>query len=107
MTTTPSPVEALKALLAINEEIVHNVSDRRHGWIGSWTVRPLVLAELTEADKGRTVIYRDFGRAEAGSLSSWNGNRVWARFSTGDTAEACNPADLVIAVQPLDGPVRP
>ena len=87
--------------------IVHNVIDRRYGWIGSWEAQPFTVADLTEADKGRTVIYRDHGRAEAGTLSSWNEQRVWARFSTGDTAAACDPADLLLAVRALDGDLRP
>lgn len=40
---------------------------------------------------------------EAGTLSSWNSDRVWARFHKGDTAEACDPADLLMAVRTLDG----
>lgn len=84
-------------------EIIHNVSDRRYGWIGSWEVEPLYISDLPEADKGRTVIYCDHGRAEAGTLSSWSGDRVWARYSTGDTAAAAAEANLFLAKRPLDG----
>lgn len=83
--------------------IVNNVRDRRFDWVGSWKAEPLDVSRLTEADVGRTVIYRDFGRAEAGTLSSWKGGSVWARFSQGDTADACDPADLLLAIGTLDG----
>lgn len=86
---------------------INNVSDRRHNWIGSWEAEPLDVAVLTEADKGRTVIYRaPHCRIEAGTLSSWNERTVWARFSTGDTAASCNPDDLVLGAKSLDGPHR-
>ena len=85
--------------------IIHNVTDRRQRqWIGSWEAEPLDVAALTPADVGRTVIYRDHGRAEAGTLTSWNAERVWARYSTGDTASASHPDNLCIATQALDGP---
>lgn len=86
-------------------ERILNVVDRRHGWIGEWDAEPLVYAELTPADVGRTVIYRDHGRAEAGTLSSFRDGRVWARYSRGDTAAACDARDLVFAVRPRDGDV--
>jgi hypothetical protein len=80
-----------------------NVIDRRHGWIGSWEVEdsPLVLIDLKPTDIGRTVIYRDHGRAEAGTLTSWNGLYVFARFHRGETAAACSPEDLTFAVRNL------
>lgn len=85
--------------------IIHNVSDRRQRqWIGSWEAEPLDVAALTLADVGRTVIYRDHGRAEAGTLTSWNSKMVWARYSTGDTAVASHPDNLCIAMRALDGP---
>ena len=83
---------------------VHNVTDRRYSWIGSWEVEPLDINALTEADIGRTVIYRDVGRAEAGTLSSFRKEPspiVWARFSTGSTAAGCRPEDLVFGVRTL------
>ena len=79
--------------------IVHNVNDRRHGWIGSWHTEPLDVSRLTEADIGRTVIYRDHGRAEAGTLTSWRGNLVFARYSTGDTAAGAQASDLVFGIE--------
>ncbi len=82
---------------------IHNVSDRRHGLlnnnlIGSWDTEPLVYESLTDADVGRTVIYRDHGRAEAGTLSSWTNGIVFARYSRGDTAAGADPNDLVFGV---------
>lgn len=82
-------------------EIVHNVSDRRNQWIGPWEVEPLAYDHLTEDDIGRTVIYRDFGRAEAGTLTSWKNGTVFARYSQGDTAAGANAADLVFGIRPL------
>lgn len=84
--------------------MVHNVNDRRRGWIGSWEVVPLVYNDLTAADAGRTVIYRDHGRAEAGTLSSWRNGIVFARYSRGDTAAGANPVTLCFGVRAIDGP---
>lgn len=84
-------------------EKVHNVDDRRRQWIGSWEVAPLVYDALRPEDVGRTVIYRDFGRAQAGTLASWRNGTVFARYSQGDTAAGANPADLVFGVRHLDG----
>lgn len=93
--------------------IVHNVIDRRRGWIGPWEVEEETIdtARLWAGDEGRTVIYQDScGRAEAGTLSSWvvgdggeNLGTVWARFSQGDTAAACCPDDLRFAVRDASG----
>ena len=83
-------------------EIVHNVRDGRRGWIGSWLTLPLDIAKLTEADIGRTVIYRDHGRAEAGTLTSWRDGIVFARYSRGDTSSGANASDLVFGVTRVD-----
>lgn len=83
-------------------EIVHNVDDRRHDWIGSWVVEPLDYDKLTTDDIGRTVIYRDHGRAEAGTLTSWRNGVVFARYSKGDTAAGANATDLCLAVRRVD-----
>jgi hypothetical protein len=82
-----------------------NVTDRRHSWIGEWDVEPLVYEQLTDADIGRTVIYRGYGPwgNEAGTLSSFRDGLVWARFSRGDTAAACQPDAVCFGVQPRDG----
>ena len=48
--------------------IVHNVRYRRNDYMGPWRTEPLDVSRLSEADIGRTVIYRDHGRAEAGTL---------------------------------------
>lgn len=82
--------------------VVHNVDDRRYGWIGSWNVEPLDVTKLTKADIGRTVIYRDHGRAEAGTLTSWRDGIVFARYSRGDTAAGANAYNLVFAVGRAD-----
>ena len=82
--------------------VVHNVSDRRHGWIGSWNIEPLDVSKLTENDIGRTVIYRDHGRAEAGTLTSWRKGIVFARYSSGDTAAGANASDLVFGIDRAD-----
>jgi len=84
-------------------EKVINVVDGRHGWQGAWETAPLHFDALTDADIGRTVIYRDFGRAEAGTLSSFRNGKVWARYSRGDTAAAANADDLCFGICPLDG----
>lgn len=83
--------------------VIHNVRDGRNGTIGSWEVEtePFVYRCLQDTDIGRTVIYRDHGRAEAGTLTSWRLGRVCARFSRGDTAAACDPRDLVFAIRSL------
>ena len=86
----------------MNEKQVHNVRDRRIGWTGSWEIEPLVYDQLSPDDVGRTVIYRDHGRAEAGTLTSWRNGTVFARYSQGDTAAGADPADLVLAVRPLN-----
>jgi hypothetical protein len=79
--------------------ILHNVRDGRSGNIGSWEIEPLDYAALREEDIGRTVIYQDHGRAEAGTLTSWRSGLVFARYSCGDTSAASHPADLHFAVQ--------
>lgn len=80
--------------------IVHNVTDKRNDYIGPWRTEPLDASQLSEADIGRTVIYRDHGRAEAGTLTSWRGNTVFARYSKGDTAAGAKAEDLVFGIEP-------
>jgi hypothetical protein len=70
---------------------VHNVCDRRHDWIGSCDVSPLLYDKLQPNDVGRTVIYQDRGRAEAGTLLSWRDGLVFVYYSKGDTAAATKP----------------
>lgn len=79
---------------------VHNVRDGRHGQIGSWEVEPLVYDELGPDHIGRTVIYRDHNRAEAGTITSWRDGIVFARYSQGDTAAGANPRNLSLATEP-------
>lgn len=84
--------------------IIHNVTDRRYNWVGAWEAEPLCVEALTQADVGRTVIYRGEGMAaEAGTLTSWRDGMVWARFHRGVTAAACDPARLWLATKPMDG----
>lgn len=83
-------------------EIVYNVSDRRNGWIGPWETEPLDVTKLTAADVGRTVIYRDHARTQAGTLTSWRGDLVFARYDTGDTAAGATAACLVFGIKPAD-----
>lgn len=78
-------------------DIVHNVRDGRHEFIGSWEIEPLDINKLTASDVGRTVIYRDHGRAEAGTLTSWRDGIVFARYSRGDTSAGANPENLAFA----------
>jgi hypothetical protein len=86
--------------------IIHNVSDRRRAraWIGSWEAEPLDYDCLEPKHVGRTVIYRDYGRAEAGTLTSWRDGIVFARYSLGNTAAGARAADLVLAIRTLDRP---
>jgi hypothetical protein len=79
-------------------EVIHNVKDCRHGVVGSWLVEPLVYENLGPEHIGRTVIYRDHGRAEAGTLTSWRDGIVFARYSRGDTAAGANAADLCLGI---------
>jgi len=82
--------------------IVHNVRDGRVGCIGSWEAEPLVYDKLGPEYVGRTVIYRDFGRAEAGTITSWRNGIVFARYSRGDTAAGAAPENLLLAIRPKE-----
>lgn len=85
-------------------DVVHNVRDgRRGGWVRSWSVEPLVYDALTPDHVGRTVIYRDVGRAEAGTIMSWRDGLVFARYTMGDTAAGADPRWLVLGTEALDG----
>lgn len=83
-------------------EIIDNVRDGRVGWVGSWSVEPLDFDKLSPADYGRTVIYRDHGRAEAGTLISWRDGVCFARYSRCDTAAGAKASDLVFGVSRAD-----
>lgn len=82
--------------------MIHNVDDRRHDWICSWETEPLSYDALTPDDVGRTVVYQDFGGAEAGTLSSWRNGIVFARYSKGDTAAGAKANALVFGIRPTD-----
>ena len=77
---------------------IHNVRDGRAGCIRSYDCEPLVYDELSLDHIGRTVVYRDHGRAEAGTITSWRDGIVFARYSRGDTAAGANAADLMLAL---------
>lgn len=84
--------------------VVSNVRDGRRGYVGSWKTEPLNFDALTPADYGRTVIYQDHGRAEAGTLISWRDGVCFARYSRGDTAAGAKASDLVFGIKALDTP---
>lgn len=81
--------------------IVHNVRDGRAGVTGSWETEQLVYDALGPEHVGRTVIYRDHGRAEAGTLTSWRDGIVFARYSRGDTAAGALPTQLCLGIRTL------
>jgi hypothetical protein len=81
--------------------IIHNVRDGRFGCISSWEVEPLPYEALGPEHIGRTVIYRDHGRAEAGTITSWRDGVVFARYNRGDTAAGAKAADLMLAIRSL------
>lgn len=79
---------------------IHNVIDRRRGWIGAFEAEPLNVSNLTEADVGSEVVYRPAdGRSEVGVLTSWRDGVVFARYSTGDTAAAAKPEHLFLVIR--------
>lgn len=82
--------------------IVHNVRDGRNGVIGSWETEPLVYDALGPEHVGRTVIFRDYGRAEAGTITSWRDGLVFARYSRGDTSAGAKASDLLLGVRAAD-----
>lgn len=81
---------------------VHNVRDGRVGMVGSWVVKPLDYDELTPDDIGRTVIYQDHGRAEAGTLTAWRDGIAFARYSRGDTAAGAAPDRLSFGINTIE-----
>lgn len=85
-----------------SQRTIHNVKDGRRGSIGAWTIEPLVYDELRPEDIGRTVIYRNHGRADAGTITSWRNGTVFARYSRGDTAAGANATDLVFGIDLID-----
>lgn len=82
--------------------MIHNVWDGRVGCIRSYEAEPLMLETLTPDHIGRTVIYRDHGRAEAGTLTSWKNGIVFARYSRGDIAAGADPGSLMLAIEAVD-----
>lgn len=78
---------------------VHNVRDGRAmpAVLRSFDVAPLEYDNLGPEHVGATVVYRDVGRAEAGSITSWRDGTVFARYSSGDTAAGARAGDLWLA----------
>lgn len=76
---------------------VYNVRDGRIGFIKSFDAEPLVYDQLGPQYVGATVIYRDHGRAEAGTITSWRDGIVFARYSRGDTSAGAKASDLLLA----------
>jgi len=82
---------------------VHNVRDGRHGCIiGTLEVEPLVYGELRPEHVGHSVVYRDVGRAEVGTITSWRDGIVWARYGRGDTAAGADPSRLSLVIRSID-----
>ncbi len=79
-----------------------NVRDGRVGMVGSWQTGPLSYDDLRAEDVGRTVIYHDHGRAEAGTITSWRDGIVFARYSRGDTSAGADPARLVFGIRTVE-----
>jgi hypothetical protein len=79
--------------------IIHNVKDRRSLRVGSWRIEPLNVSTLTINDVGRTVIYKGLNGAEAGTLTSWKGDVIFARYSIGLTAAGAKASDIVFGVE--------
>ena len=58
------------------------------------------IEKLTEADKGKPVVYEDrtkegmLIKREKGILSSWSDTSIFVRFGTGSTGQSCRPDDL-------------
>lgn len=88
-------------------EVIHNVRDGRRGFISSWLITPLDITKLTEMDIGRTVIYRDHGRAEAGTITSWRDGIVFAQYSSGDTSAGVEASRLAFGLVRVDKQVAP
>lgn len=81
--------------------MLHNVRDGRAGCIRSYEVEPLIYDRLTPDHVGRTVVYRDVGRIEAGTLTSWRDGIVFAIYSRGDTAAGAAPDRLSMAIEEM------
>ena len=77
---------------------IHNVRDGRAGCIRSYEAEPLIYDALSQDHVGRTVVYLDYGRKEAGTLTAWRDGIVFAKYSRGDTAAGADPRDLLLAI---------
>jgi len=81
---------------------LHNVRDGRAGCVRSYEAEPLAYDALTPDHVGRTVVYRDHGGDEAGTITSWRGGIVFAQYSRGDTAAGAKASDLFLVIDTLD-----
>lgn len=54
------------------------------------------LSKLTDKDVGRKVVYRAAPNfePEEGTITSWNDKYIFARYGSGSTSAATDPADL-------------
>lgn len=95
----PSSIIDHSGVVPRGPDRIHNVLDRRNGpdQINSWEVEPISYDALNPtSDIGADVIYRDgLRRPEVGTISSWRNGLVFVRFTSGSTAAACSPADLL------------
>ena len=59
------------------------------------------ISDLTEADKGRQVVYHGNygGPLEFGIITSWNDKYIFVRYGVGATSAATSPEDLTWAWQ--------
>jgi hypothetical protein len=83
----------------MSSKIIHNVKDARRMRINSWETTPLVYNDLCPEDIGSTVIYQDYGKAQAGTITSYRDGFVFARYSRDDTAAGALPNKLCFGVR--------
>ncbi len=80
--------------------IIHNVEDRRGGWIGSFEVEAFSPDKIGETI---SIIYKPkVGKAEKGLFSSYRNGIVFALFSHGDAASGCKETDCYRVMDRLD-----
>lgn len=84
-------------------ERIDNVLDRRYDppiWRSFDTI-PVPLPLLSEQLVGKSVVYRDVGRSEVGTVTSVRSEQflIFARYSTGDTAAAAGVHDLRLVLR--------
>lgn len=61
------------------------------------------IQRLTEADKGRSVIYcPSSGICELGTIRSWNEKFIFVLYTSGNTAASTDPEDLSFCSKIID-----